>query len=96
MDDNKQNMIKKDDYIFGLDIGTSKINLFVGAIEGNSVRVLECGDFPLANPDAFDSVVETLGKAVHMLESSTSIVLGNQYLLLILKTLPLLHLLVTY
>ena len=48
MDDNKQNMIKKDDYIFGLDIGTSKINLFVGAIEGNSVRVLECGDFPLA------------------------------------------------
>ena len=79
MDDNKQNMIKKDDYIFGLDIGTSKINLFVGAIEGNSVRVLECGDFPLANPDAFDSVVETLGKAVHMLESSTSIDVHNVY-----------------
>lgn len=79
MDENKQNIIKKDDYIFGLDIGTSKINLFVGAIEGNSVRVLECGDFPIQNPDAFDSVVETLGKAVHLLESSTSIDVHNVY-----------------
>lgn len=79
MDENKQNVIKKDDYIFGLDIGSSKINLFVGAIEGESVRVLECGDFPLENPDAFDSVVETLEKAVHLLESSTSIDVHNVY-----------------
>lgn len=80
MDDKKQNIIKKDDYIFGLDIGSSKINLFVGCIEGeSSVRVLECGDFPLENPDAFDSVVETLGKAVHLLESSTSIDVHNVY-----------------
>ena len=33
MDNNKQ-MVKKEDYIFGLDIGASKVNLFVGISEG--------------------------------------------------------------
>ena len=46
MDDNKQDK-RKDEYIFGLDIGESKINLFVGVSEGENVRVVECGDFPL-------------------------------------------------
>ena len=32
MDDNKQDK-RKDEYIFGLDIGESKINLFVGGSE---------------------------------------------------------------
>ena len=41
MDDNRQNEIRKEDLIFGLDIGTSKINLFMGAVTENSVRHLE-------------------------------------------------------
>ncbi len=72
MDDNKQ-IVKKEDYIFGLDIGSSKVNLFVGIPEENSIRVIECGDYPLDKPDEFDSVVETLQKAVHMLESSAGV-----------------------
>lgn len=68
--DDKQT-VKKEDYIFGLDIGASKVNLFVGISGGETVRVIECGDFPLANADEFDSVVEKLQQAVHMLESST-------------------------
>ena len=63
MDENKQNEIRKEDLIFGLDIGASKINLFMGAVTDDSVRVLECGDLPLTNADEMDSVVETLQKA---------------------------------
>lgn len=70
MDDKQP--VKKEDYIFGLDIGASKVNLFVGISGGDSVRVVECGDFPLANADEFDSVVERLKQAVHMLESSAA------------------------
>ena len=66
MDDNKQDK-RKDEYIFGLDIGESKINLFVGVSEGENVRVVECGDFPLKNADEFDSVVETLQQAVQVM-----------------------------
>ncbi len=61
MDDKQP--VKKEDYIFGLDIGASKVNLFVGISGGDSVRVVECGDFPLANADEFDSVVERLKRA---------------------------------
>ena len=70
MDDNKLDK-KKDEYIFGLDIGASKINLFVGVSEGESVRVVECGDFPLKNADDLDSVVETLQQAVQVIENTT-------------------------
>ena len=78
MDNNKQ-MVKKEDYIFGLDIGASKVNLFVGISEGESVRVVECGDFPLESSDEYDSVVETLQKAVHMLESSAGVDVRDVY-----------------
>lgn len=70
MDENKQ-AVKKEDYIFGLDIGASKVNLFVGISEGDTVRVVECGDFKLTNPDEYDVVVDTLRQAVHQLELST-------------------------
>lgn len=78
MDDNKQ-IVKKEDYIFGLDIGASKVNLFVGVPEGDSVRVIECGDYPLEKADEFDSVIETLQKAVHMLESSAGVDVHEVY-----------------
>lgn len=78
MDERKQ-VIRKEDYIFGLDIGTSKVNLFVGISEGESVRVIECGDFPLANADEYDLVVETLQKAAQMLESSAGVDVRDVY-----------------
>ena len=78
MDDDKQ-IVKKEDYIFGLDIGASKVNLFVGISEGDSVRVVECGDFPLESSDEYDSVVETLQKAVHVLESSAGVDVRDVY-----------------
>ena len=65
--DEPKNEIRKEDLLFGLDIGASKINLFVGVANGSSVRVLECGDFPLKNADEFDNVVETLKKAAQTL-----------------------------
>ena len=70
---------KKEEYIFGLDIGASKINLFVGISEGENVRVVECGDFPLKNADEFDSVVETLQKAVQVIENSTRVDVRDVY-----------------
>ncbi len=78
MDDNKQT-IKKDDYIFGLDIGASKVNLFVGISEGSSIRVVECGDFPLADAEEHDLVVETLQKAVQQLELSAGVDVRDVY-----------------
>ena len=42
--DESKNEIRKEDLIFGLDIGASKINLFVGVANEANVRVLECGD----------------------------------------------------
>ena len=69
--DDKQ-IVKKENYIFGLDIGDSKVNLFVGISDGASVRVIECGDFPLANADEFDVVVDNLQQAVQMLEKSAA------------------------
>lgn len=79
MDENRQNEIKKDDLIFGLDIGASKINLFMGAVTEDSVRVLECGDLPLANADEMDSVVENLQKAARQLESLASVDVHDVY-----------------
>ena len=70
---------KKEEYIFGLDIGASKMNLFVGISEGENVRVVECGDFPLKNADEFDSVVETLQKAVQVIENSTRVDVRDVY-----------------
>ncbi|WP_298770116.1 cell division protein FtsA [uncultured Fibrobacter sp.] len=78
MDDNKQEK-KKEDYIFGLDIGASKINLFVGISEGENVRVVECGDFPLANAEEYDQVVETLQQAVQVIENSTRVDVRDVY-----------------
>ena len=78
MDDNKLDK-KKDEYIFGLDIGASKINLFVGVSEGDSVRVVECGDFPLKNADDLDSVVETLQQAVQVIENTTRVDVHDVY-----------------
>lgn len=78
MDDNKQ-IIRKEDYIFGLDIGASKVNLFVGISEGDSVRVVECGDFPLANADEYDLVVDTLQQAVQQLERSAGVDVRDVY-----------------
>jgi len=77
--DDRQNEIRKDDLIFGLDIGASKINLFVGTVTDNSVRVLECGDFPLASADEFDSVVENLQKAAHTLETTAGVDVHDVY-----------------
>lgn len=79
MDENGQNEIRKDDLIFGLDIGASKINLFVGNVTENSVRVLECGDFPLNNADEFDSVVDTLKNAARTLESTAGVDVHDVY-----------------
>ncbi len=78
MDDTKQ-VNKKENYIFGLDIGSSKVNLFVGISEGESVRVVECGDFPLANAEEQDLVVDTLQKAAQMLERSAGVDVRDVY-----------------
>lgn len=77
MDDRQDK--KKEEYIFGLDIGASKMNLFVGISEGENVRVVECGDFPLKNADEYDSVVETLQQAVQVIESSTRVDVRDVY-----------------
>ncbi len=79
MDENKQNEIRKEDLIFGLDIGSSKINLFMGAVTEDSVRVLECGDLPLSKADEMDSVVENLQKAARQLESLASVDVHDVY-----------------
>jgi cell division protein FtsA len=78
MDDSRQDK-KKEEYIFGLDIGASKINLFVGISEGENVRVVECGDFPLKNADEYDLVVETLQQAVQVIENSTRVDVRDVY-----------------
>ena len=68
MDDNN-NELRKEDLVFGLDIGTSKINLFAGAINpDNTVRVLCCGALGVARSDEMDCVVETLQNVIHQLE----------------------------
>ena len=77
MDDRQDK--RKEEYIFGLDIGASKMNLFVGISEGENVRVVECGDFPLKNADEFDSVVEKLQKAVQVIENSTRVDVRDVY-----------------
>ena len=77
--DEPKNEIRKEDLLFGLDIGASKINLFVGVANGPSVRVLECGDFPLTNPDEMDCVVETLKKAAQTLESTAGVDVHDVY-----------------
>ena len=91
MDDNRQNEIRKEDLIFGLDIGTSKINLFMGAVTENSVRVLECGDLPLTNSDEIDSVVECLQKAARQLESLASVDVHDVYVGIAGKHVTSLH-----
>ncbi len=78
MDDSKQEK-RKEEYIFGLDIGASKLNLFVGISEGENVRVVECGDFPLKNADEFDSVVDTIQQAVQVIENSTRVDVRDVY-----------------
>lgn len=79
MDENRQNEINKDDLIFGLDIGASKINLFVGVVTDNSVRVLGVGDPTLANADEIDSVIENLQKAAHTLETTAGVDVHDVY-----------------
>ena len=91
MDENKQNEIRKEDLIFGLDIGASKINLFMGAVTDDSVRVLECGDLPLTNADEMDSVVETLQKAARQLESLASVDVHDVYVGIAGKHVSSLH-----
>ena len=71
--------MRKEDLIFGLDIGASKINLFVGMVDGASVRVLECGDFPLTNADEFDHVVDTLKNAAQSIESTVGVDVHDVY-----------------
>ena len=77
--DESKNEIRKEDLLFGLDIGASKINLFVGVANGSSVRVLECGDFPLDKYDEFDHVVETLKRAAQTLESTAGVDVHDVY-----------------
>ncbi|WP_290728999.1 cell division protein FtsA [Fibrobacter sp. UBA3629] len=77
--DEARNEMRKEDLIFGLDIGASKINLFVGMVDGASVRVLECGDFPLTNADEFDHVVETLKNAAQSIESTVGVDVHDVY-----------------
>ena len=77
--DEPRNEIRKEDLIFGLDIGASKINLFAGVANGDSVRVLECGDFPLTNADEFDHVVEMLKQAAQTVESITGVDVHDVY-----------------
>ena len=91
MDENKQNEIRKEDLIFGLDIGASKINLFMGAVTENSVRVLECGDLPLTNSDEMDSVIENLQKAARQLESLASVDVHDVYVGIAGKHVSSLH-----
>lgn len=79
MDENRQNEINKEDLIFGLDIGASKINLFVGAVTDNSVRVLGVGDPSLANADEIDCVIENLQKAAHTLETTAGVDVHDVY-----------------
>lgn len=79
MDESKQNEIRKEDYIFGLDIGASKINLFVGYSTGDSVCIVECGDCPLPKADEFDCVVETLKNAVRSVESLVGVDVRDVY-----------------
>jgi cell division protein FtsA len=77
--DESKNEIRKEDLIFGLDIGASKINLFVGVANEANVRVLECGDFALTNADEFDHVVETLKRAAQSLETTTGVDVHDVY-----------------
>lgn len=91
MDENKQNEIRKENLIFGLDIGASKINLFMGAVTENSVRVLECGDLPLTNSDEMDSVIENLQKAARQLESLASVDVHDVYVGIAGKHVSSLH-----
>ncbi|MCF0214938.1 MAG: cell division protein FtsA [Fibrobacteraceae bacterium] len=77
--DNKQNIVKKEDFIFGLDVGSSKINLFGGRIEGDSVRVIECGDYNLTKPDNIDEQIECLKEAATLLEDATSVDVHDIY-----------------
>ena len=77
--DEPKNEIRKEDLIFGLDIGASKINLFAGVANGESVRALECGDFPLTNADEFDHVVEMLKQAAQTVESITGVDVHDVY-----------------
>lgn len=79
MDENKRNEIKKEDLVFGLDIGASKIDLFMGAIMEDSVSVLECGHLALPNADEMDSVVEVLQKVAHQLETLASVDVHDVY-----------------
>ena len=68
MDDNN-NELRKEDLVFGLDIGSSKINLFAGAMNpDNTVKILCCGALPLKRPDELDDVVETLQNVIRQLE----------------------------
>ena len=87
MDENKQNEIRKEDLIFGLDIGASKINLFMGAVTEN----LECGDLPLTNSDEMDSVIENLQKAARQLESLASVDVHDVYVGIAGKHVSSLH-----
>ena len=67
--DDKNNELRKEDLIFGLDIGSSKINLFAGAMNpDNTVKILCCGALPLKRPDELDDVVETLQNVIRQLE----------------------------
>ena len=77
--DESKNEIRKEDLIFGLDIGASKINLFVGVANDANVRVLECGDFTLTSADEFDHVVETLKRAAQSLETTTGVDVHDVY-----------------
>lgn len=77
--DDKQNVIKKENYIFGLDIGSSKVNLFLGIANEGAVRVVECGDLPLSNAEEYDKVVETLQEAVHQVERAAGVDVRDVY-----------------
>ena len=67
--DDKNNELRKEDLVFGLDIGSSKINLFAGAMNpDNTVKILCCGALPLKRPDELDDVVETLQNVIRQLE----------------------------
>lgn len=76
MDENKQ---KKEDYIFGLDIGTSKINLFIGMSDGDDIRIIECGDYKLQKADEFDELVELLKEAANFIENMTKVDVRDLY-----------------
>ncbi|HHX14839.1 MAG TPA: cell division protein FtsA [Fibrobacter sp.] len=82
MDDKKKALMNKENIVVGLDIGSSKIAVFIGALENqNQVRVLGFGVHELKKNAItdLDTLIQSLGKAVKEAETMTGIDVKEVY-----------------